>query len=711
MNLEQDDDSILDACLFEVLGGHAPPDLASRIVSPDGQLIAKRSGTAQSAMPDAPPVVTGPPLVSAPRELVGHKKFDKHRQPLLIAALAAIAAGFVGLVVTLGVMARLKSPQLQVAKAPAPRQEAETSTETDVVRLPGNSEDVLAPSVKSEVPIQPRERIQEPATVAVVPPASRSKPTPETFQPTVPEPATALVKMPPLKRQSSADSAVVSFIDERFTHTWKEVGVRPTAEISDAEWCQRVFSRVMGRAPTADELKTLADDKSASRRDKLVRHLLTDEKYAGQFVKLWSTVLVQAFLGRGSASANAQASREDLQKYFASALASNKTYGQIVTDLLTATGSPRPGTDDYNPAVNFLLDGMTNDASVPTARVARVLLGHQLQCAQCHEHPTQGWSQDQYWGLNACLRQVRIERKDNVVRLVSAGRSSGTAVSYQTPDGQAKTATPRFIDGSELSTASNARESNAMASLAQKIVSSDDFCRATANRIWAQLFDYGFTRPLDDLGPNSVTAENDVLERLAGEFAGHDFDLKSLLRWAVLSDPFSRSSKLTDLASKDLPEEGELALFSRFYSRPSRPADAFASLRQIARIRSSSSNEREMERARMDWLTQANRTTTKAAPKKAPVIDNPSILMKTADASQWPASGDPSGLVKRLSISEMPFDRKVEHLFLAALGRQPTPRETRAANELLATAGGTPSIALDDLWWSLQNSSECIFDR
>jgi hypothetical protein len=118
-----------------------------------------------------------------------------------------------------------------------------------------------------------------------------------------------------------------------------------------------------------------------------------------------------------------------------------------------------------------------------------------------------------------------------------------------------------------------------------------------------------------------------------------------------------------------------------------------------------------MERARMDWLAQANRTTTKAAPKKAPVIDNPSIVMKTADASQWPASGDPTGLVKKLVASEMPFDRKVEHVFLAALGRQPTQGESRAANDLLGTAGGTQSIALDDLWWSLQNSSECIFDR
>jgi hypothetical protein len=160
-----------------------------------------------------------------------------------------------------------------------------------------------------------------------------------------------------------------------------------------------------------------------------------------------------------------------------------------------------------------------------------------------------------------------------------------------------------------------------------------------------------------------------------------------------------------------MPEEGEPALFSRFYSRPNRPADAFASLAQVTRIRSSGSSEREMERARIDWLAQANRTATKAAPKKAPVIDRPSIVMKSAELSQQPASGDPSGLVKMLAASEMSFDRKAEHLFLAALGRQPTQREGRAASELLRTAGGSQPIALQDLWWSLQNSSECIFDR
>jgi hypothetical protein len=709
VNVEYSDDPILDACLSEVLGGHTPPDLTARIVGADGKLIPKTSDPLLASLPEAPPVVARPPVIDVPSEFIGGKKFAKRGSEWSIATVIAIAAGFVGVAAAIGLIARLNSPQPQIAKAPA--KPVIAPHVPDVVQQPARSDELVVAPSKTDAVVETPLAVQEPATVAVAPPAAKSNNSaPEQPRTAVSEPPAAIVNMPPLKRQSSADNAVVSFINDQFTHTWKEFGVRPTAGISDAEWCQRAFQRVLGRPATADELKDLANDKTSSRREKLIRHLLTDEGYAGQFAKHWSAVLVQAFLGRGSSSANAPASREDLQKYFASALASNKTFSQIVTDLLTATGSPRPGTDDYNPAVNFLLDGMTNDATVPTARVARVLLGHQLQCAQCHEHPTQGWSQDQYWGLNACLLQVRVERKDNIVRLVSTSRPTGNAVSFQTLDGQSKTARPRFIDGSELAGTGGSNQS-LLASLAEKVVQSDDFSRATANRVWAQLFDYAFTRPLDDLGPNSATAENEVLDRLAGVFAGDGFDLKSLVRWAVLSDPFNRSSKLTDLASKDMPEEGEPALFSRFYSRPNRPADAFTSLRQVARIRSSGSSEREMERARIDWLAQANRTATKASPKKAPVIDNPSVLMKAADATQRPASGDPSGLVKRLAASEMPFDRKVEHLFLAALGRQPTQRENRTANDLLQTAGSTQVIALDDLWWSLQNSNECIFDR
>ncbi len=719
------DDPILDACLDEVLGGRTPPDLTARIVGAARNFAIADSSAVDDgalAMPEPPPIVTRPPAIgplpaAAPFAPIANRRAQPARRAerWSPAALAVVAAGLIGVMVVIGIASRFQPSRTQLAKDTTPPRVDVAPATPELRREPIPTVNELA-----KAPI-PRETTPEPSTalpeppplVAVLPTPEIPPPAPSLTPPAV-EPPTPIALAKPLSRNRLADAANVSFINNQFTQTWKEVGVRPTPAVSDAEWCQRLFARVLGRSPTADELESLADDKSATRREKLVRRILSDKSYADDFAAHWSTILTQAFVGRGPTPPNAPASREDLQKFFTDALSSNKPYSEIASSLLTASGSPRPGSDDYNPAVNFLLHGMTADATVPTARVARVLLGHQLQCAQCHTHPTQGWTQDQFWALNASLRNARIVRNGDEAKLVdsSAGSSAATnlAVTFTTTDGQQRRVTPRFIDGTELSAGDEASSTTIRDQLARHIVNSDDFCRATANRVWSQLFDYGFTRPLDDFGRNSSPAEPEVLDRLAGQFAAHNFDLKNLIRWSVLSEPFARSSRLTDLASKDMPEEGEPALFSRFYSRPSRSADATALVLQATRIRASGSSEREMERARIDWLAQANRTSAAIPSKKGP-SKSPSIVVSASEAAHRATSGDPSGLVKRIAASSMDFDKKVEHLVLAALGRQPTPRERRAATELLRTASDNQSLALDDLWWSLQNSSDSILDR
>src|SRR6185312_8502613 len=141
------------------------------------------------------------------------------------------------------------------------------------------------------------------------------------------------------------------------------------------------------------------------RRARLVERLLTQSSYANEYARHWSAVWAKVLIGNAAVGTNSLASREDLEKYLHAALIANKPFNQIVEELLTATGTPRPGADDYNPAVNFLLAGIDADAVVPTSRVSRVLLGHRLQCAQCHTHPSENWSQEQFWALNSFFRQ------------------------------------------------------------------------------------------------------------------------------------------------------------------------------------------------------------------------------------------------------------------------------------------------------------------
>ena len=150
-----------------------------------------------------------------------------------------------------------------------------------------------------------------------------------------------------------------------------------------------------------------------------------------------------------------------------------------------------------------------------------------------------------------------------------------------------------------------------------------------------------------------------------------------------------------------MPEEGEAALFSRYYSRPPQAADLYRSLVQAAKIRRTSGTDGERDKLCIDWL-RINRGVTKAGGKagggKIASANEPSLMIKTGDLAGRSASGDPTGLVKS-AASSLPFEKKVEHLFLAAAARQPTPRERQAAAELLKLGGDNPDTALDDLWW------------
>ncbi len=310
---------------------------------------------------------------------------------------------------------------------------------------------------------------------------------------------------------------------------------------------------------------------------------------------------------------------------------------------------------------------------------------------------------------------MRSERVDGGARLVNAdfrARSGkpGGEVFYETPDGLMRTALPKFIDGTAIAESGELAVVDRRRELAKLVVQSDEFAKATVNRVWAQIFDYGFTRHVEDLGPTATPTAPQSLDRLAAEFAAHGYDLKQLIRWSVLSDPFGRSSKLADLASKDMPEEGEPALFSRDYARPRQAAAVLGSLVQSARIRSSAGSKTEVEKARIDWLTQANRTPAKKGGKIVVPPVGPSVLMKT-DGTVRSAAGDPTGFVKKLTGSSMPFEKKVEHVFLLAVARQPTARERKAATDLLGATKDNQASALEDIWWALANSNECVIDR
>jgi hypothetical protein len=309
------------------------------------------------------------------------------------------------------------------------------------------------------------------------------------------------------------------------------------------------------------------------------------------------------------------------------------------------------------------------------------------------------------------VERGEINRLTNVDFGGEGRTSRGGEVFFETPAGLLKSAYPKFIDGTEIPPSGQLAEVDRRAELAKLVVQSDRLPRALVNRVWSHFFGYGFTSGTDDVSESA--AHEALLARLSDQFVAHEFDLKNLIRWVALSDPFARSSKLSDLATKDMPEAGEVALFSRYYLRQMQPEEVVKSLVHAAQIRSTTSNTADLQKARVDWLSQFNRSMGTDDGQEESHFSGvrQSLMMMNGDLMRKAVSSQQGGILKTLSTSEMPFDKKVEHLFLSALSRQPNAREVRAANTILTRSNKDQAAALEDIWWAILNSNEFILDH
>ena len=724
------DDQLLDACLDEVLAGRNPPDLTARIMRAAAArrpvdrsvLPAELPGPAVGQFADeviAPPIVAasnGRPLVEvAPSRSASAKKSQLGQsqpaqwQSILVAASVLGIAALVGL-------AWYASREPQVAnnagKAKAPDVPAVAQTQQPKVETPDTNHVSPEPAIVKDIPVPPTKTIDLPPPKIV----ASDKPPVSPVSPPIDSPAAQ-----PVYSDPTADAEVISFVNAELARGWNENSVTPAPPATDAEWCRRLFVRVLGRIPDHEkELRPFVADRTKDKREKLVEKLLSDDLYVEEYARHWATVWSNVLVGRTGGRGQSLASREGLEHYLRQSLARNKPYDKIVQELLTATGSGKPGTNDYNGAANFLLAGMNQDATLATARVSRVFLGHQLQCAQCHNHPTQDWSQQQFWALNSFFRQLHVEKSGDAVKLVNVdfgGQGRGSTdgeVFYETPTGLLKTAFPAFLDGTAPPPSGRLAEVDRRAELAKFVVASPQLPRALVNRLWSHFLGYGFTRPVDDMGSAAVASHPELLDRLSGEFAARRYDLKSVIRWVALSDAFGRSSKMGSIASKDMPEAGEMALFSRYYTRQFGAEEAYNSLVQAARIRKTASNEADVEKARVDWLGQFNRPMgTDDADEESHFSGGigQSLIMMNGDLMRHAASTQHAGLLSSVAASKLKFDEKVSHLFLSALSREPTRREIDAARAILANSGGNEQTTLEDIWWALLNSNEFILDH
>ncbi len=564
--------------------------------------------------------------------------------------------------------------------------------------------------------------------------------------------------LPPLSSES--DVVVVNDINERIRQSWQEHELRPAVQATDAEWCRRLFLDLIGRVPTVAELEAYTSGNSATKQRDLVEQLLGPD-YLEEFARNWTTIWTNVLIGRtGGQQRRSITNRGALEDYLRSALLEGRNYGQLTYELITATGSADPEEENFNGAVNFLLEKLDEDGVQATAKSAQIFLGSAVQCTQCHNHPFNAYRQNQFWELNAFFRQARVQRKrdperenrrlGSVVDRDFAGEGRGVGfdtrgeifleqrdgklvdqasvhqkdapIYYELRNGQLQVAYPVYVDGLALVDVFDERgfthgnsgrlaQVNRREELAKLILADRQFDRAIANRLWAHFLGRGFTKPVDDMGPHNPPSHPELLDVLGQAFRTSGFDLKSLMRWIVLSEPYSLSSRVSRGNRQDDPALGRPPQFSRFYVRQMQAEQLYESL-LVATQADATIAEAQRGAMKQQWLRQFSMAFGTDDGAEATSFDGsiPQVLtMMNGDLIRRACStGSGSFLDRIANDSQLSNREKIFHLYRAALARLPSKQETDVCNALLASRGGDVVGSLQDIWWAVLNSNEFI---
>lgn len=517
----------------------------------------------------------------------------------------------------------------------------------------------------------------------------------------------------PTDEKSAADistgDAVIDFINQEIRQSWKDNEIEPSPVADDYEWMRRVYLDIVGHIPDSEAVEEFVALKDKNKRTKLIEQLLDDPAYARNWTTIWTNLCIGQNTPR-------RVSRAGMTKFFREAFGRNRAWNQVVFDLVSAEGH-----FEQNGAVNYLLAQMqdADDGVQMTAKTTRLFMGMQVQCTQCHDHPFNEWKQDQFWKFNSFFRQTaKIDHRkydpkagrdvDDFSEIV--WRDFEGPVFFERRNGEMKVAYPIYF-GSEIDPGPVTERRTELA----KLMTSGEqpaIALSAVNRMWCHFFGYGFTRPVDDIGPHNPPTHPALMDRLATEFVNNGYDLKQLMKWIVSSEAYSLTSKLGKKNQADNPAVGEIPMFSRVYVKAMTAEQLYDSLIIATNAhKSGRSSWEQSERQRQDWLQQFVRTFGNDEGEETSSFDGsiPQALMMmngdlVADAVSF-KSGSHLGDILSAKGND---SQKVQQLYLTALSRPATKGELNTVQKYFR-ASREPLAVYSDLFWALLNSNEFIF--
>jgi hypothetical protein len=484
-------------------------------------------------------------------------------------------------------------------------------------------------------------------------------------------------------------------LDAAVAEEWQQAKISPEAPADDATFLRRAWLDLAGRVPPADQARAFLEDRGADKRARLVDRLLASD----QFADYWGGVWAQRLTGKRLLKQDHYDGRV-LREYLRQSLAANRSYQDIVSDLLTAAGP-----SDSNGPANFLLRYEAKPTDLAGA-VGKQFLGITLQCAQCHDHPFAKWKKDDFWGVAAFFGRLRMLDYSND----ETGESFSAALEarrgeLQVHDPKGKPGEdgkpPRKNVPMRLPTGKTPRVKGPRRPVLAQWVTGDAnpyFSRHAVNWVWGQLFGAGLVPTLDrlddDPGPHAA-----VLNLLAQDFTAHGCDLKRLVRTIVLSRAYQLSAG--GEGAKDEDARGrKLRHFACFPTRPLSVDQLYQSIAQATGHTGVAPPERRPEPAADPEEENADHATDFLG-ERALTMQRALAQLNGGYVHEATQAAAKAAVTKH---GAKPAAAHIEWLFLATLARRPSAAEVGTLLKLAES--GEDTSGLEDVAWALLNSAE-----
>lgn len=329
-------------------------------------------------------------------------------------------------------------------------------------------------------------------------------------------------------------------IDELLQASWGMQQITPAEQADDATFLRRLSLDLNGITPTVMEVREFLNDDRPNKRRRLIERSLQSPRYATHMANLWRDILVPTDIDPGQL-----ANAISLQNWLREQFADNVPYDAFVANFLSESDAAGPG---------LFYTTLELKPEKLAARTSQVFLGIQMQCAECHDHPFDDWSQEDFWGYAAFFAQLEPSdpmRRPNVPQGVIDLNEGEVTV-----PGTDTVVPPRY-PGGRLANAAEGGSRRLQLSIWMASRDNPFLPRAAVNRAWGQMFGRGLVEPIDDMSLQHTPSHPELLDELADYFARTGFDLRNLYRTLALTQAYQLSSAAPRSASGTAPDTEE----------------------------------------------------------------------------------------------------------------------------------------------------------